>query len=295
VTLFRTTPIRVACAAACALLFAGCGPKVVRNRVFDESSARVELRHMEKGGAPLPRGYAHPATISEVRIAHILANLVFEDSDKKQRPMIRSENVYDLAGGIAVALKQAKPEDEVAAAAFPVDRRLGIFTDARVTAFRLHLEGDAMQIEFIAVEEPLEKDGAKVGFRDYEIPVDPPSFSPRFTIVPGQSQSRLGNRGVSIAWRDEIFRRPVSLRDRDGTGKKRTVLMELPDEPHEKAKPDAEGKREAPPGLSDEQLRALDQADAARSNGSITEAEYQKRRRLILENKLEEAGYGTSP
>jgi hypothetical protein len=37
-----------------------------------------------------------------------------------------------------------------------------------------------------------------------------------------------------------------------------------------------------------------DLADADRSTGQITEAEYQHRRRLILENKLDEAGYGAN-
>ena len=44
------------------------------------------------------------------------------------------------------------------------------------------------------------------------------------------------------------------------------------------------------PELRDAQLRALDQLDAARRSGIVTEAEFQKRRRLVLEGKLEEAG-----
>jgi hypothetical protein len=289
----RATPICVGLTALAALWLAGCAPKVVRTRVFDQPNARVELRHTEKGGNVVAHGWAHPATISEIRIAHILANLVFEDADQKRQEVIRSESVYDLAGGIAVALKQAQPDDEVAAAAFATDRRFGIFTDNRVTAFRLHLEGDVMKIEFMAIEAPLEKENQKIGARDYEIPVELPTIDPHFSLVPGPSVTKLGARGVTVAWRDDAFRRPVSLRDRD-TGKKRTVLMELPDEPHEKAKPDGAAKSELPPGLSEEQLSALDQVEAARTSGNITEGEYQKRKRLILENKLDEAGYGKS-
>jgi len=287
------TPIRVALAALAGLCLAGCGPKLVRQRVFELNAVRVELRHSEQGGAVVPRGYAHPATISEIRIAHILSTLEFEDSDQKRREVIRSEHVYDLAGGIAKALKQAQPDEEVAAAAFPSDRRLGIFTDNRVTAFRLHLEGDAMKIEFFAIEDPLEKEGAKVGNREWEIPAELPTTKASYTLVPGQAETKAGPRGILVAWRDDAFRRPANLQGRT-PGKRRTVLMELPDEAQPKAKAGEAPKQELPPGLSDEQLRALDQLEAARTGGSVTEAEFQKRRRLILEGKLDEAGYGKS-
>jgi hypothetical protein len=50
-----------------------------------------------------------------------------------------------------------------------------------------------------------------------------------------------------------------------------------------------------PEGLEDAQIRALDELDAARRAGLIKEVEFQRRRRLILEDKLEQAGYGTDP
>jgi hypothetical protein len=286
-------PRSASCVAVTAALVAlvsltGCGPKVVRNRIFDQPTARVELQHKTKSGEVIPRGFGHPATIADVRIAHILASLFFDDTDQKRRPVIRSEHVYDLAAGISKALAAATPDDEIAAAAFPTDRRLGIFTDDRVTSFRLHLEGDSMQIDFMEVEAPLEKEGAKVGYTQYEIPADSPGLAPTFTLQTGDSITKMGNRGVSVAWRDDTFRRPVSLRDRDGKGKRRTVLMELP--PEKDA--GAAQKPARPEGLVDEQIKALDLADADRASGKITEAEYQKRRRLILENRLDEAGYG---
>lgn len=287
----RSTPIRVGLCALAALAFAGCGPKLVREKVFEQNAVRVELRHFEKGGEVLKRGYQHPATISEIRIAHILSTLEYEDSDQKRHDAIRSEHVYDLAGGIAKALKQAQPDEEIAAAAFPSDRRLAIFTDNRVTAFRLYLQGDAMRIEFFAIEDELEKEGAKVGNREWDIPAELPTAKVSYTLVPGPGESRLGARGIMVDWRDDSFRRPVNLSERL-PGKHRTVLMEIPEEPHnEKAKGEAP-KQELPAGLSDEQLRAMDLLEAARSGGSITELEYQRRRRLILEGKLDEAGYG---
>jgi hypothetical protein len=280
--------LRRALAALVLLSLTACGPKLVRERVFEGAQTRVELQRREKSGEVVPRGFAHPATIADVRIAHILASLVFEDGSKKKRAVIRSEHVFELAEGIAAALAKATPDDEVAAAAFPRDRKLAIFTDDRVTAFRLHLEGDAMLIQFMNVEDALEKEGAKVGYSEYEIPGDVGSLKPSFTLEKGDSITPAGNRGVSVAWRDDVFRRPVSLRDRDGKTKRRTVLMELPPEKGAEGEPAAAPR---PPGLVDDQLRALDQLDADRSAGKVTEADYQRKRRLILEDKLEDAGY----
>jgi hypothetical protein len=287
-----TTPLfRIGVAALAVCAFAGCGPKLVRERIYDKPAVRVELRHQTRDGAPLPRGYAHPATIADVRIAHILASLSYEDSDEKRQPLIRSQFVYELAEGIALALAKAGPDDEVAAATFPEDRRLGIFTDSRVTAFRLSLVGEQMQIGFYAVEQALERDGGKVGPREYEIPAELPGVEPGFKIVAGEAQRKLGARGLEIAWRDAYYRRPVSLSFRQGQARRRTVLMDMPPE----TEPAPAAETPLPANLSDAQLRALDQLDAGRQSGLVRESDYQRRRGLILENRLDEAGYGSVP
>ncbi|MEX2206090.1 MAG: hypothetical protein WEF50_07685 [Myxococcota bacterium] len=287
------TRARIGLAAFAVCVLAGCGAKVVRERIYDKPGARVELRHQVRDDVPVPRGYAHPATIADVRIAHILASLSAEVDDGELKPLIRSQFVYELADGISAALAKAGPDDEVAAASFPQDRRLGIFTDERVTSFRLALVGDEMQIEFYSFEQPLEREGNKASPREYEIPTELPTFEPRFKIVAGTAQSRMGTRGVEVAWRDPYYRRPVSLSFGQGQARRRTVLMEVPPENEPAPSPGAEA--EAPPNLSDVQLRALDQLDAGRQSGLIKESDYQRRRRLVLEHRLEEAGFGATP
>lgn len=287
---------RLALGLAAALALAACAPEVVRERVVDTPAIRVELRHTEEKGEPVDRGYSQPATISDVRIAHILASLVYADADNRQSAVIRSQYVYDLAEGIAAALQKAGPADEVAAATFPEDKRLGIFTDARVTALRIVLVGDEMRIDVYALEQPLERDGGKIGTREYEIPTEPPTLPPRFRLVPGTAQTRSGDRGVNVAWRDEYYRKPVNLSFSGGQARRRTVLMELPpDAEPPPAKGAANAPSELPAGLSDAQLSAIDQLDARRTAGQITEAEYQRKRRLILEGRLDEAGFGAEP
>ena len=285
------TPFRIGLAVVAVCALAGCGAKVVRERIWDKPGVRVELRHQVRDGVPVPRGYAQPATIADVRIAHILASLSSENADGERQPMIRSQFVYELADGIAVALTKAGPDDEVAAASFPQDRRLGIFTDERVTSFRLALVGDEMQIEFYAVELPLERDGNKASPREYEIPTELPTLEPGYKIVPAEAQVRHGSRGVDVAWRDPYYRRPVSLSFRSGQARRRTVLMELPPE----NEPAPEAGAPTPAKLSDAQLRALDQLDAGRSSGLVKESDYQRRRRLVLENRLDEAGFTATP
>jgi len=290
------SPLRQCLLSLVVCALAGCGPKLVRERIYDKPTVRVELRHQTDGGEVLKHGYTQPATIADVRIAHILASLSFEDKEEKRQPIIRSQFVYELAEGIAAALAKAGPDDEIAAASFPEDRTLGIFTDNRVTAFRLVLVGDEMQIEFYTVESGLERDGSKLGAREYEIPSELPSFAPAFKIVPDKAQSRRGDRGVEIAWRDEYYRKPMTLSFRQGQARRRTVLMDSPPEPEGSSSgPAKPGDAPLPANLSDLQIRALDQLDAARQSGLVKEADYQRRRRLILENRLDEAGYGTLP
>lgn len=281
-------PVRLSLAVLAVCALAGCAPTYVRERIYDKPTVRVELRHEEKGGQIVMHDYAQPATISDVRIAHILASLSYEDDEKKRQPMIQAQFVYDLAEGIATALSKAGPSDEIAAACFPQERTLAIFTNEQVTAFRLVLVGDEMQIDFYGVEQPLERDSTKAGTRDYEIPTSLPSFEPGFKIVPGQAQRTVGDREVLIAWRDDYYRKPVNLSFRQGQARRRTVLMEMPEE----TPAQTPGTVSVPPNLADAQIRALDQLDAARQSGLVKESDYQRRRRLILEGKLDEAGYG---
>ena len=136
------------------------------------------------------------------------------------------------------------------------------------------------------------RDGNKVSPREYEIPTELPTLAPRFKLVPGEAQTRLGARGVEVAWRDRTTAQPVALRFRQGQARRRTVLMELP--PEDEPAP-ARGEVRLP---ADAVRRAAPRARPARRRRGraawCSESEYQRRRRLILENKLDEAGYGAA-
>jgi hypothetical protein len=270
----------------------GClGPRIVRDPVYASDTVRVQLRRTLEGGAPVARGYAHPATISDVRFAHVLANLGHEDKQGKRQATIASERVYELAEALNKAAIKATPDDEIAAVVIEESRRLGLFTSRSVTSFRMYFTDTDMVLEFYDVSRVLEaREGRPAQGEDYDIPIGEPTTAAPFRLLTGKGVATAGPRLARIDWRDEYFAKPVSLSVRDGAFKRRTVISEAaPSADTEPARP-----LDTNPATRDAQIRALDQLDAARRGGLVTEAEFQKRRRLILEGKLKEAGYGES-
>ena len=278
---------------AALLICAGCGPKLIKTEVFrsDNKQVRVELRHTREGGEVVSKGYDHPATVAAVRLAHILATITFEDSDEGEKSAIRSEHLYLLADGLNQALAQAGPGDEVVAAALSQDRSLGIFTKDRATSFRIVFIDDQMHLSFYAIEKHLEKPGVADEIKEYQIPTEFPARRPAFKLIPGKAQATSGPRTLVVDWRSPVYRKALRL-GRAGRGlRRRQVLMELPEEEEEAPAATRPGP---PPAVTDAQIEALDQLDAARRGGLITEADFQRRRRLILQGRLEEAGYETA-
>jgi hypothetical protein len=274
--------IRSGVALGLLLLATACGPKLVPKTVFESDGMQVRLRHQTRGGEPLPRGYDHPVAISGVRVAHILASLVYLDPDERRQPLIRSSYVYTLADGISKALKEATPDDEVVAIARTRERRLTVFTVDKVTSFRLFVRDGQLQLEVYALDEGLDREERQDGYK-------PPVGEPRgrtIRFVPDTAQATAGPRAIAVDWRDPYYRKPKSLRARRGRLSRRTVLME--DELVEELPPTS-----VPASLTDAQMQALDQLDAARRSGLVSEAEFQRRRRLVLQGRLDEAGYGS--
>jgi hypothetical protein len=219
-----------------------------------------------------------------VRLAHILSALARESKPGQRDPVIRSEHVYELADGLAAALAKAGPDDEVVAIAKMRDRRFQIFTVDRVTSFRVWMATGQLYVQFFAIEQELDRDAAQKG---YEVPLEPPRNAPSWHLVAAHALAPIDDRTAAVDWRDDYWRKPVNLRVRSGKVARRTVLME--------SQEDTEPVPPVPAGSTDAQRRALDQLDVARRSGLVSEAEYQRRRRLVLEGRLSEAGYGDEP
>ena len=281
--------MRIACSVL-ALLLAACGPKLIVRDVYESSDrdVKVTLRHTVDGGDPVPRSYDHPVTISDVRVAHMLAQITHLDAEEQANPTIRSVHVYPLAEGVSQALAAAGPDDEVIAVAFTRERRFGIFTYDQVTSFRVTMQEPMLNVDFFTIGEKLEKDPKRRTERIYDVPPELPEKAPNFQIKTTRIQVPRGRRGLAFVWRDPFYARPVSLSLRGGRLKRRTILMEA--EPEELQ---PEGFEPTPsPVLREAQLHALDRLDASRRRGELSEEDFQRRRRLVLEGRLEEAGYG---
>ena len=269
----------------------GCGgPRLVTDAIVDTDEYQVSLRRTEVSGQTLARGYAHPATISDVRLAHVLANLEYTDAEGQRSPLIRSVHVYPLAESLNQAITKAGPDDEIAASVISSDKRFGLFNRDRVTSFRLFFAEDVLVLEFFDIERELEPGEGKPGRdRKYTIPSEAPEGTAPFRVLSGVKHTADGRRAVQVAWRDPYFANPVSLSVGGSRFKRRTVIMEAAPSDPEAA--ESELPIASSPALRDAQIRALDQLDALRRQGLINEAEFQRRRRLILKGDLEAAGY----
>jgi hypothetical protein len=282
------TPLAVALLLASGLA-PGCGPKVIRETVY-------ENEHV--GDAPVPLGNEHPATIADVRLAHILATLQYrrEADDAKPAPAIRTEHLYDLSEGISKALARATPDDVVVAWSQAHDRRMVVFSDAHVTAMRVAMREGRLWIDFYAIEAPLDNEERRAG---YEPPVEVPYRPAGFRLVPDTGLTVVGPRTLDIDWRDPYFRKPLALRSVRGRLRRRTVIMR-DDSLDQEIERELEAEEDPsvlpiPPEVTDAQIRALDELDGARRAGLVTEGEFKRRRRLILQGRLDEAGYGSGP
>jgi hypothetical protein len=261
----------------------------VHETVAKDALMHVQLRHTEQGGQVQSRGHQHPVTISDVRVAHILASFIHQDRDGNRDTTIRSEHIYMLAEAISRALGRAGPEEVVVVQAFWRQRRMGIFNVDHVTSFQVYMRHDDLVFEFFDVATAMRGSTGRGG-DDYVVP-EVSVATERFELIAGEAQTRRGTNGLAVDWRNAYYRRPVSLSTRKGRTRRRTVIMEMPaiaEEPIEAAVPDPD-----PDLLTDAQLRALDQLEAARLAGYVSEGEYRRRKRLIRSNQLQEAGYGT--
>jgi len=273
----------------------GCGVKTVREPVFSGgATGEVEayLRRYEDGGDAVPRGFDHPVLIAPVRAAHILAHVDVEvgsGDDREARPVVPPEMVYEVGEALAKALEKAGPDDEVVVRVLRRDRHLGIFTTRFLSSFVATVEDDRLRLSFGHVDWEVPKFGAgRQGQEDLPEPV-PGERQMSFRVLPSDAFVTLGGQSVAFDWRDDRFREPERMRiTPSGEVRRRTILLQGAAPAAEEAA-EGEERRAAEPepeplpqGLSPAALRRLADLEEARREGEITEAEYQRRRRMLL-------------
>jgi hypothetical protein len=276
---------------AAALATSGCMTKTIRTPVFKENLSEVFLRHEERGGKPIDRGFSHPATIAPVRLTNMLARIdVRKEEDKERKPAIPTELLYAIGEGISRSLAKADSSQEVVVMAKERKRSLGIFTQDYLTSLVVWLQGDQVYVKLGSLDVPLSKNP------DDKIP-EPTrdEVVGKARAVPSEGIAVQANQLVSANWRDPIFKDSsvISIRA-GGQVVRRTVLMDSGEEATIPADPE-EGAPVPPQGLSPAALRALADLEEDRRRGEVTEAEYQSRRRQILAGDLPAPAPGAAP
>lgn len=264
----------VALLAACTVL-AGCGPKYVRDTYHESRDIEIVLR----GRTDQDPGFEHPATVSAVRMSHILASLDvrFGDQEKKnaRTAVVPVEAVYPLGELVSGALSKAKPNQEVVVSAQIRSRKLKVFTEKRLTSFIVYMKNDQLVFHIARVGFPVPKNPNE-RIREPK----PGSEYQDFKVVRSRSIVPIAKQTVAVEWRDAAFRKADAIRlGPGGRVKRRTMLLE---EPEEQAPEEAPSDTVNLSNLTPEALRRLADLEEERRRGAIGEAEYQARRREIL-------------
>ena len=265
-----------------ALVANGCMTKVVKVPVFDESNVEVFLRYDARSGKPIDRGYSHPVTIAPTRITNMLARIEVRKGEKPERePAIPTELLYPIGEGVARALAKADSSQEVLVMATERKRNLAVFTQDYLTSLIVWNQDDKIFV--------------KLGHLDWAIPKGKDEKIPepktdeivgKNRAVPSEGIAAEGNQLVTANWRDPIFKDAGALHVRPGGQVvRRTVLMDSGEEATLPSEPTS-GAAVPPQGVSPEGLRALADLEESRRRGELTEADYQAKRRQILEGGL---------
>jgi hypothetical protein len=255
-----------------------CGTRYARVPLQEDDDTKVVLRAELRDGKPFDRGFHQPATISGVRLAHVLAQIdvrVDTDGDKptERQPAIPTDLVYPLGDALSKALAQADPSQEVVVQALRRERRLGLFTQAFATSFVAFVGGDdLLHLQLSRIDWPVPKGGED----ELREPVAGREVM-AFRVLASEGVDPTGHQSVAVHWQDDRFRNPTTVRVGPG-GKmtRRTVLMEE----------EAPAAEPEPAGVvlptDPDALRALADLEEARRSGAVTEAEYQRQRRALL-------------
>ncbi len=262
--------------ALCLLATLACGPRYARVLVREQDGLRAALRAELRGGDAVARGFAHPATIAGVRLAHVLARIDVRMSPSEEggerRPAIPTELVYPLGDLLSEALAKATPSQEVVIQATRKERRLGLFTQEYHTSFVAYVQGDLLFVHLSRVDWLVAK-GDEKEIREPFVGREVMAFR----VLPAEGISPVGPQAVSAAWRDATFRSPTHVRiGPGGRVMRRTILMESPPEALE------DEETEAPLPTDPDVLRALAELEEARRRGEVSELDYHRRRRELL-------------
>ncbi len=252
--------------------------------VFKQKQTTVQL--VSKRGENI--GLNHPVVIAPVRLAHILTRIDIRLSakDGQQRvPGFHIESLDLISQGLSLGLSQADPNQRVVVYSIRREKRFGIFDTHYLTSFIAYVHGENLFLH-------LSRSNWEIPPRKKDRLPEPRigKFPSRFRILPSKAMKRVDEQSLAIAWRDETFARPSRTRiTPSGKMMRKTILMES-EEPEidsntksgtVEAKPEA--RLTIPAEISVKTLRELANLEERRQRGEISEYDYERQRREILD------------
>jgi hypothetical protein len=272
-------PVSFLALALLATSSAGCATRTIRQTVYDDQHTEVFLRGQVKRGKTVDRGFQHPMTIAPIRVAHILSRIDLRTETKKgtqRAPAIPLETLYQIAEGVSTALAKANSGQQVVVLSIRKTKRFKLFDHRYLTSFLTYAKQDTLFIHFSRSDWELPRR------REERLP-EPHvgEHEMEFRVLPAKAMTLVDPQSVAVAWRDPIFREALRTRILpSGRVVRRTILMESPEE--DLGEPAPEGRIDE--ALSPETLRRLADLEQMRRQGEITEAQYDIRRRQILQD-----------
>ena len=263
--------------ALCAVALGACATRTVTEEVFDEDRVTVMLRGETKAGEPVNRGYAHPAAIAPTRLANILSRIDLRgegDERNERRPAIGVDSLYTIAEGLSKALSEAGPSQEIVVLAIRKHKRFGVFDRDYLTSFISYAKGEQLYLHLSRSDWEIGR-----GKNDRTPQPQRGKHPMKFRIIPSRGMALVDHQSVAIDWRGTLFETATRSRlSPDGKVVRRTILIESAPEQI----PTAEVDEPIPTGMSATALRRLADLEEQRSQGQVSESEYQLRRREIL-------------
>jgi len=283
----RTAAVRtLALLCLIALFGAGCGTRTLKKTFYEDPQTRVVLRQQKYGGEIIDQGYSHPFAIAPVRMAHILSRIDVRTENKKgaQRgPALPTESLYVVADHLAKALGQADETQDIAVYFTERNKRFGIFDRRYLYSFLAYAVDDLLYIHVSHVAWEIPKQGAA---KQERLPEPHVGKHPmKFRVIPSPGMTLVDPQSVAVDWREEVFKRPTRTRiGPDGKVVRRTILMESLEEPAVPEVEDDVVPVQLPKTISSATLRSLADLEDQRTQGKITEAQYNAQRRQVIRN-----------
>jgi hypothetical protein len=264
--------------AALALSATACAGRYVREPVYQDPEISVVLRSEKKWQTVKAQGFSHPATVSALRIAHVLARVdvrMGSEEGMERTPAFATAALYKVGEEIARAFSKATPDQMVIVKSTRREKRYGIFHEKYLTSFAAWMKGDDLVIHFSRVEWPMPKEDEET---IPEVYVD--RVGQVFKVLPTEGIVPQGDQELAADWRNPIFREATHVKvGKDGRLLRRQVLMEGDAPAAEEKEPEP---TVLPADLPADTLRALAELQEKRTRGEISETTYHRERRDLL-------------